>query len=134
MTVVKAAKSKNLLTLSEVADRLLITVKRPEEKVRELLSKHRVSYITLDYRTYRVTEDQYKQLLEAMTCHSILESGAPQETGTSTGQSKSAKKGAKSKKGLQDLVQNALQKSTSRARRSASKTSSFTVLQGGQDT
>ena len=128
-----AEPQQEFLTLAAVADRLMIDGVQRERTVRGLFKKHKVPFVSLGHRRgILITEEQYAQLVEAMTCRSTSENGG--KSGTSRGRFGSAKKRTRSKRSLQESVQSKLLTNTSRASPAKSRTSSSTVLRVVQST
>ena len=99
--------------------------------VRRLFTIHRVPYLRPTKGVYLATPDQYRELMEAVTCSP---SASEEASSMSAVRSASARKPAQSGSTLQDAVNDRLQRTTYPRSKRKSGTSSFTVVQGGKGT
>ncbi len=117
------------LTLSEVADLLRYDGKDRERSVRRLFRKYGVSIIRRDRNTFLVLPEQYKALMEKMTC---LPSEDEVACGTVEVQSVSAKPSGRSKNTLRAAISAKMPKPTGPTSSTNFSKKLFTALPGGR--
>lgn len=100
---------RDLLTLTEVAERLRLDGRQLERAVRRLIRQHDVPVTRLGRNRLRLTEAQFTLLLERMTC-SISASEA--STGTAAAPSASDARRKSSKSTVRDAVNARLRRPT----------------------
>ena len=118
-----------LRTLKEVADDLHYRGIDRERSVRRLFARMGIKILRPSRGIYLVTDLQFEQLIEAMTC---LPCGSAEEIGTSVVRSVSGAKRESSKNILAAQIAATLQTPTGRSSKRTSGTKSFTVVEGGR--
>jgi hypothetical protein len=118
-----------MLTLATIAERLHYSGRDQKRSVRRLFARHRVAMIKRGRGVYFVTEQQYAELIEKLTC---LASGAEAKTSTPAVRSVSGGKRVSSKNILAGRIAAKLQKNTVPSSKPISDMKSFTVVQGGR--
>jgi tRNA(Ile)-lysidine synthetase-like protein len=117
-----------LLPLAIIGERLHYGGRDRERSVKRLFRRYGVPMIRRG-RSYFVTEQQYVELIEKMTC---LPSGAEARISTSGARSVWGGKRVSSKNILAERLAETTRRSTAPKSRPRSGTKSFTVLVGGR--
>ncbi len=117
------------LTLSEVADLLRYDGKDRERSVRRLFRKYGVSIIRRDRNTFLVLPNQYKALMEAMTCSPSEDAVA---FGTVEVQSVSARPSGRSKNTLRAAINARMPKPIGPTSNTNYSKKLFTAVPGGR--
>jgi hypothetical protein len=118
-----------MLSLATIAERLHYSGRDRERSVRRLFARHGVPMIRRGRRVYFVTEQQYAELIEKMTCS---QSGGEAKIFTSAVRSVSGAKRVSSKSILAERIAATMPKRTVRSSKPISATKSFTVVEGGR--
>jgi hypothetical protein len=118
-----------LHSLATIAEWLRYEGRDRERSVRRLFARHGVRMIRRGRGVYFVTEQQFAELIEKMTC---LPSDGEAKSFTSAVRSVSGAKRVSSKSILAGQIAAKLQKRTAPSSNPISDTKSFTVVEGGR--
>src|ERR1700730_14943663 len=118
-----------LHTLSEIADRLRLPGRDRQRAVLRRFARFGIPIVNGGRGARLVTDQQFKQLIEAMTCLPCEDAAS---ASTSAARSASVVKPVSSKNILRGVIAEKARKPIARASRRKSGTKCFTVLEGGR--